>query len=207
MENTIVTLRSENMKLTDGSISVAATYRTVGKNCPSNCTFLNGALKNSCYAMRSYVGMIQRRAKGKHNSLDIVANSDVNLIRHCVSGDAFKNDKLDKSYLKEVFGFHKSNPLKVGWFYTHNIKAFIQAKIKPRTVPQNLTILASCDNDDQIKLAKKHNFRYTRVVNEWGTLAKGEARCRYQLDKTTCSKCRLCFSPEKRIKGIVFKKH
>ena len=91
--------------------------------------------------------------------------------------------------------------------YCHKISSFIKAKIKPRFVPKNLHIIASCDTEDQIKEAKKHGYKYARVVKEWDTVRKNEVRCRYQLDGTNCSNCRLCFSNDKRIRGIIFKQH
>ena len=110
MENTLVILRSQNVKLTDGNISVAATYRVVGKSCPQNCQFLN----KKCYAQRGLVRFNQFRAKKRNDSLDQLAKSDVGLVRWNVSGDIFKNNRLDKPYLKEIFDFHKQNPLKIG---------------------------------------------------------------------------------------------
>ena len=203
MNQTIVAVFSENRKLTDRTTGVSATYRPVGAGrdgtCPKCAMFNNG-----CYAQKGFSNIQSENSKRFNADLEKVSAAKVKFLRLNVTGDFFTRGRLDKGYLKNIFEFAKKNPSITIWGYSHAIKSFIKAKVK---VPKlkNLSIRASCDSPEDVKLAKRHGWRYSRVVDAWGKLAKGEARCRAQLDKTPCVKCGLCWDDS--IKGIVFKKH
>lgn len=195
--------RSENRKLTDGRISVAATYRAVGPTCPKDCGFLG----KGCYAQRGPVHFQQARARGRHDTLEAIAETDVKLVRHHVSGDLFRGDKLDIPYLESVIDFHRRNPSIQGWTYTHRWRDLHQAGYRPKKMPRNLAILASCDNVKQMREARRAGWPTARVAEERADRLPGEAVCRYQLDGTTCSRCKLCWEADPKVKGIMFLRH
>lgn len=195
--------RSENRKLTDGRISVAATYRATGPTCPQDCALLGAG----CYAQRGFVGIQQGRAKDRHDNLDAIAETDVKLVRHHISGDVFKNDRLDAPYLESIIDFHKKNPSIQGWMYTHRWKDLHAAGYRSKKLPGNLAILASCDTVKQMREARRAGWPTARVAEKKADRLDGEAVCRHQLDGTTCSHCKLCWDADPKVKGIMFIRH
>jgi hypothetical protein len=200
----IVVTRSENRKLSDGRVGVAATYRQVGPTCPQNCSLLN----HGCYAQRHHVARLQRRSRKRHDSLDVIAETDTRLVRHHVSGDFYRaGDKLDVPYLESVLRFHWMNPTIQGWTYTHRWRDLHVAGYKPKTFPRNLAILASCDTLKDARAAQRAGWITARVIDKKSDRKKLEAVCRFQIDKTPCSKCKLCWTPHENLKSIAFIKH
>lgn len=197
----MVITRSENRKLSDGRIGVAATYRPVGPTCPSECSLLGAG----CYAQKANVGLHQKRSGQRHDSLNDVLVTDTKLIRHHVSGDFFKSNRLDVTYLESVIRFHWINPDIQGWTYTHRWKDLHTAGYRPKKMPPNLAILASCDTLKDMRAAKRAGWRTARVADH-EERKPGEAICRYNLDHTPCSSCKLCWTDDTRVTGILFKR-
>jgi hypothetical protein len=210
--------KSKNAKLG----LIAATYRQVGPNCPQSCP----ALGRWCYAMRGYVGMIQARASDVRRSLraGFDALDGVKVVRHLVSGDAFRQDGrsarhggnrtiFDRQYVRELFAFHKRNPSTVGWGYTHDADAWDTAGCGPETFPDGLEFLASCDTKREAKRLRAAGWRTARVTERLDR-DKCEIYCPIDLAKhrgaevkTDCDQCRLCPDAEKAGgKSIIFLK-
>jgi hypothetical protein len=199
----MVITRSENRKLTDGKIGVAATYRPTGPTCPSECSLLN----NGCYSQRHLVHIQQRRSRQRHDDLGKIAETDTKLVRHHVSGDLFLKNHLDVPYLESVLRFHWMNPDIQGWTYTHRWRDLHVAGYKPKTHPPNLAILASVDSTKEMRAARRAGWITARVADHKSDRLRLEAVCLYQLNKTPCAKCRLCWSGHPLVKGIMFLKH
>jgi hypothetical protein len=183
---------SGNAKLGPG---VAATYRPVGETCPQDCTLLG----NGCYAQRARVNIAQRRSAYETATLDKAAGAP--LIRHHVSGDAFRADKLDRGYVRSLFSWHKRAAQKhtIGWTYTHRAQDWTDAGYGPETHPEKLAVLASCADKKTARSLRKIGWRTARV-SEKRDADKGEVYCPYDFakdsgtaPKTNCAKCRKCF--------------
>lgn len=205
MKCTIVTPFSENRKLTDKTVAVASTTRIVGPTCPSNCKMLKD---RSCYAMKGYPGIHQRRAKDIHDDLQVVADKGVKHLRLNVSGDFFWKGRFDKVYVNQTISFAKKNGKITIWGYTHCWKSFDKHNIEHKNI-NNLTILASCDTLDDTKKARENGWLTARVVESFDNveLLPGEAKCLNQTVGTTCVKCGICFNKHPNFKGVVFRKH
>lgn len=196
-----VTTRTENRKLSDGKIGVAATYRPVGLTCPQECPLL----ERICYALKGNVAIHQKRARFSNDSLDIIAETDTKLVRHNVSGDLFLENKLDLEHIESVFQFHRDHPDIQGWLYTHRALELSFSGYGPEHHPKNLMLIASCETLEDAIALQASGWRTARVAAHEDR-KPGEVICRYNLDKTPCSKCKLCWSTDPRIKGILFKK-
>jgi len=164
-------------------------------------------LNAGCYSQKGPVNIHQKRSSVRHDKLEEIAEHGVKLVRHVVSGDFFKDDILDVPFVEYVIRFHIEHPDIQGWGYTHRWTAFNEAGFSPDKMPPNLTILASCDSVTEARLAVRAGWRTARVAAKWEERLAAEARCRYQLDGTVCSECELCWKPDKRVKGILFKRH
>lgn len=202
MKCTIVVPFSQNQKLTDKTIAVAATMRAVGDTCPMSCQYLG----NGCYAQKGNVNIAQNRAKSINGDLQVVADKGVKYFRLNVSGDFFWKGRFDNVYFNEVRKFSENNPSIKIWFYSHAVKSFLGMG---KSKLGNLFGWLSCDTMKQVKQARKAGWRTARVVNSFDglKLLKGEFKCRNQLDGTTCVKCGLCFSDNAKLRGVVFRKH
>ena len=194
-------------------LGVAATYRPVGETCPQDCTLLhkrNDAgevqyddagkpLSGGCYAQRARVNLAQRRSAHETATLDKAAGAP--LIRHHVSGDAFRRDKLDKMYVRSLFAWHKRSSQRhtIGWTYTHRAQDWTDAGYGPETHPEQIAVLASCADKKTARSLRKIGWRTARVSEERDA-EKCEEYCPYDLakdagvvPKTNCAKCRKCF--------------
>ena len=206
----VVVVNTGNAKLGPG---VAATYRPVGETCPQDCTLLHkrndageiqydddgNPLPGDCYAERGRVNIAQRRAAYETATLDKAAGAP--LIRHHVSGDAFRKDRLDKMYVRSLFAWHKRAAQKhtIGWTYTHRAQDWTDAGYGPETHPERLAVLASCADKKTARSLRKIGWRTARV-SEKRDADKGEVYCPYDFakdegvaPKTNCAKCRKCF--------------
>lgn len=148
---------SRNGKLGD---DIAATYRPVGLTCPSTCAFLG----NGCYAEKGNVGIHQRKTVDDRDALEKALSSGRKILRHHVSGDFFKDDELDVEYLESLIAFHRKFDWMLGFTYTHNIRAFVEAGYTADKLPPNLIILASCDSPDMASWAERGGYRTARVA-------------------------------------------
>ena|SRR3990167_10224170 len=201
-----IVTNSQNRKLGD---TVISTYRQVGATCPSSCALLG----KGCYAQKGFTRISSDRSANSNDSFDLINKSGKTLVRHHVSGDVFKDNQIDKEYISNLINFHKNNKNKIGWLYTHDIKAWVKAGFSSEKIPDNLTVIASCDNQEQIDYATKNNFRYSRVTTE-KKLNQNEKLCPFdaalqskKIDdiKVNCQSCGLCFKQNKT--NIVFLKH
>jgi len=189
---------------------VAATYRQVGPTCPSSC----GLLGNGCYAERGRVGIHQRATGADHvGDLDEAAGMD--LLRHMVAGDWFRQwgrwKRLDVAYVLRVIEWHREQPRTQGWSYTHDFEAWDRAGVGPSSGlwPSNFMVLASCETKDAARRAKAAGWKTARVVEDQDTDGRdpGEVYCPYDKAKhsqrggakstpdVTCRTCRLCWEP------------
>jgi len=209
--NLLVAPLSENRKIG----GAACTYRPIGESgcgtCPSSC-----GIKDLCYAKMGVTRFTEIRSKDRMGDLEEIARFNRTLVRHHVSGDCFKEDRLDSPYVAMLIRFHEAHPEITGWLYTHNIRAWDEAGFTSDTIPDNLVVLASCDDAQDVEYAKLHGWRYARIVLSEsapdGKLEENEVYCPYDKQKdhgkliddikVTCTRCRLCFGPHPF--GIVF---
>lgn len=183
--------------------AMAATYRPVGDTCPSTCFLLDAG----CYAQKGNVNIHQNRSADDFHELDRALSGGTGYVRHHVSGDFFKGDKLDTEYLDYVISWHRANPSVHGYAYTHRILDIIEAGYTADTLPTNLVLMASLNPEqyhDETVLNAIHaaGYRYTRIAdNERDALLSKrshEAVCPEQLARPranlniTCLSCKLC---------------
>lgn len=216
---------SDNAKLGCG---VATTYRSVGDaaqedgTCPSGCMLLR---KRKCYTMDGRANIWQRRAKEKRDDVAMLGRKGARYVRLHTTGDWFKFDpdaplgySLDWEYFRDVRDWALANPHVQIWTYCHDIKTFLMGWAQHEChadLPRNLTIVASCDTEEDRAYAKKHFFRTARVIEEPSDIAEGEVFCPYDKAlrhgktskqiKVRCISCQLCFNSGKQ--DIAFLRH
>ncbi len=188
---------------------MANVYRTVGVTCPSSCPLL----ERGCYAKRWPVALHSKRAQ--ENTLDFKAflsrvrkENPSKIVRLNVSGDVFLNDEVDTEFLNELIDGAKNNPDITIYGYTHGFEKVHQAGFTPDKFPDNLTLLASVDSEEEAAKAKSLGWKYARVERDYDKKAgKDEVLCpidaakaKGKEPKTTCATCKLCF--DKRYEGI-----
>lgn len=211
MQSTLlISTESANRKLGE----VNATYRPVGVTCPSNCELLPQH-KGGCYANRGTTGFQAIASKRRNDDFSRLLTSDRKLTRHHVSGDVFNDSgELDIFYVQELIRFYRNNPDHSGWLYTHNIVKWDNAGFTCDKIPQNLTVLASCDHPGEVEYAKENGWKYARVT-ETEAIDTGEAFCPIDrmkshgatfadIDNVNCKSCKICFSPKFQQINIVF---
>lgn len=203
MRRLLIAGRSGNGKL---GLGVVATYRPVVDTCPNSCPLAG----KGCYAERSLVKMVSNRSRKRADALEEMDGAP--LIRHHVSGDVCYRDAqgkshIDKPYVLELIAWHTRNPNSVGWIYTHAAPELESAGFSPTCWPENLHVLASCNSLEESKRLQAAGWRTARV-SESLDRQRGEVYCPYDLtkkagdkQKTTCTKCRICFA---RKQNIVF---
>lgn len=209
MNNLLIALKSANSKLGD----VVATYRRVGPSCPQDCALLN----KGCYAQRGLTGLQSAKSEARTDDFAHILNGKRDLVRHHVTGDVFKNDKLDADYVSSLIKFHHENPRYTGWLYTHRIQAWDAAGFTADTIPSNLEVIASCDTEADVKYAVANGWKYARVTDDSDKLTENEGWC--PIDrlkaagqsvseiKITCQSCKLCWDKQYHQLNIVFRKH
>ena len=193
----IVERYSQNAKLG----GMGATYRKVGPTCPQSCPLLG----NGCYAQRNHVNIHQQRADKRQDSLDELCGLD--MVRHLVSGDAFKGNRLDRPFVRQLIDWHKDNPRTRGAIYTHRISSWTSAGFTPKTIPHNLAVLASVDSMAARRKANALGWRTARIIDYEHEVARGEILCPYDLYRRhlvrpnphTCRTCQLCWVGKKDI--------
>jgi len=175
-----------------------STYRSVGKNCPSDCSFLN----NGCYAQDGNVNIHQNRAKELENEAHLnsfllgyiyASKNDIPMRLH-TSGDFFYDDKLDVDYvqgIKEIIEacIEAGIPAPALWTYTHRkdegldcLREWISIRLSGFDGPMGAIVVDSYE---------EHKRK------------KGQFLCPNSIDKSiSCKSCTLCWT----IKGtVVFK--
>jgi hypothetical protein len=194
-------------------IGVGVTYRPVGPTCPQDCPLL----EKGCYAKRGMTVFAAKASTDCDHDLRDLADSPSDLVRHCISGDAFKDDELDEEYVDGVIEFHDTHDIE-GYMYTHRIKDWVDAGYSNGyNIPDNMTVVASVDSLEERRLAKLAGFKTARVIDEASEAVKGEVLCPFDKQvhdgvlvddiKTTCENCRMCFGKEHKRLDIAFIKH
>lgn len=196
----IVKAQTGNGKLGPGW---ACTYRPVGLTCPSTCPLFNAG----CYAQRWRVSTSARRSSAKSDSLAQLLGAP--LVRHLVSGDILdESGKVDREYWQHVCAFHRVSERSVGLLYTHAANRL--SKAQREMIPDNLSVLASCDDLDTAHKLQAEGWRTARVTESKRKEA-GEVFCPVDLQKhagkpvtSNCSNCRLCFETTSNIVFLKF---
>lgn len=196
MKNLHIVLRSENSK----TGPVAATYRPVGLTCPLDCDLLN----NGCYSQRGHANIQQNLAAMYRDNFEKL--SEIELVRHQVSGDAFIEDELDRVYVEQLILFHYAHPKVMGWGYTHRHEDWDEVGYSPNIFPPNLRILASVDTLGDARYAWSSGWQTARVIDSVEEKHASEIFC--PIDKAkflrkkirlTCKSCTLCWTQTKNI--------
>jgi hypothetical protein len=206
----LIALKSANAKLGD----VVATYRPVGETCPQSCSLLN----NGCYAQRSFTALQSKRSKDRDDVIETILKGKRRIIRWNVSGDAFRDDKLDVEFVQQVVDFHKEHQEFKGWMYTHRIQDWDKAGFVSSSIPENLQVIASVDTEQDIQYCIKNGWKYATVTQEYDKkLVNGEVWCPIDKQKhngkswddvsLTCQSCELCWHKDHKAKNIVFSQH
>lgn len=184
---------------------VWTTYRTLTMNketpdgtCPTECPLLT-----KCYAACGKVYMNHLLAKKRNDNVAKWMSNVVphgSLIRHLVSGDFFCNNKLDRTFVRELIAGHKANPKTIGWSYTHGFR-----RIKHQTLNKlpNLVVNASCETDNDVREALSKGWDAVQVVAQ--DAPKVTYKDGYKLlvcpaqttehlgnKQITCATCKLC---------------
>lgn len=195
--------------------SMAATYRPVGVTCPQDCDLL----QKLCYAKKGPASIHQRKSATDYHEMNRVFEKDADMVRHHVGGDFFINDELDTDYLDYIISWHRANPRVHGYTYTHRILDLINAGYTADTLPTNLSIMASLNEnqwgDDAIRArVEAAGYRYTRVTmtrqDALTSKRRGEVVCPHQLQeprtnrRITCKTCKLCVFAKT---NVIFIKH
>ena len=197
-----VVANGSNAKLGAG---VATTYRPVGITCPKSCPLLG----NGCYAQSGNVAIHARRSE--HDKHELHKATGNTLVRHFVSGDAFKSTAdnrrvVDRRLLRDMIGLHESASWLQGWGYTHDAERLDRAGFGPDNMPDNLTLLASCHTAKEKQEHNARGWQTARVISEKHERLPDEVLCPHDLAKRegkpaeqriTCARCRLCFDGKK----------
>lgn len=226
MNGAIYVSNSGNSKIS-GSNKVDATYTSIQATCPNTC-----ALKNeACYAELSFTGIQSKRlnreaegmtplqvARSEAKAIDnayqggpIPANRDM---RVHVAGDS--RTVTGTRIINKAVGRWKKRGGGDCWSYTHAWKSV------HRKEWSNISILASIDNVDDAKLARKQGYAPAIVVAEFkdskafnikGSKVKWipcPAQTKPGGKEVSCVDCRLCFKSDYLYQancGIAFAAH
>lgn len=149
------------------TVPVYATYLPVGPSCPDTCALLSGG----CYARIGNVGY--QNIKAHKDTFDpylwgLNLPHGV-LIRWNVSGDVVGPE--GPQYRDAIKRVHEERPDLQGWLYTH---AWQDTAVQEwvRNLPSNVTVVASCDTENDVIGALLAGFRTYSIVQP-GT-EKGE---------------------------------
>ena len=191
----IVERYSQNAKLG----GMGATYRKVGFSCPQSCPLLG----NGCYAERGRVALHAHRAEDRDDSFNELCGLD--MVRWMVSGDVFTRNRIDRSLVNRINGFHLDNPRTHGALYTHRAESWTRAGFTPEVIADNLSVLASVDSPGARRKAKALGWRTARVIAGPEDRNRAEMLCPYDLARHqgakpnphTCRLCRACWPGRK----------
>lgn len=195
-------LKSKNDKI--GEIS--ATYASIDGSCPSDCA-QKGA---GCYAQAGNVGIHSARLNAANKvrsrqdarevareearqiSAAIEAGKDVRPLRLHVSGDC-RTPSAAKA-LSKVAGKWRAG----AYTYTH-----AWHKV-PRAAWGNVSVLASVDRREDIKVAQARGYAVAIIVKEhsadgkaWDMDGTKVIPCPNQTRGVTCNACKLCMDSDK----------
>lgn len=213
---------SGNTKL-NGSQKVDATYASIKATCPDSCELKD----KGCYAQNSFVGMINnrmnRRAKG--NSPLETAKAEAKAIDQAYKGGAVPTGRFLRIHVAgdsrtragtKVLSKAVDRWKKRGggdcWSYTHAYRHV------PREMWSNVSILASVDTIEDVKVAREQGYAPAIVVpehiSEKAYLLPGIdvkwIPCPNQTRGIGCTDCRLCFDSNRLFEknmGIAFAVH
>lgn len=209
--------KTENKKLTGGRKDVAffATYRPVGKTCPSECPYLKENV--GCYAMEGRTALVARKSQGLSCDFLEYINSlpQKAVIRHNVSGDLFMDDAPDTEYISSMLEGHKTRPDVVGLGYTHGWRRLENHVVNGQN---NLTFNASTDSKEEAREALKKGWPTVMTVGKnaygRGLFDFGDfygVVCPAQTTKTSCAACMLCAKKNRTMRGkplvVLFRWH
>ena len=201
MTNAILVLKPSNSKLGN----VAATYSSIESSCPTDCSLKD----NGCYAQMGFVGIHTSKLNKKKATPKQVASEEAKLIKK-----AIKEEKNTKPLRIHVAGDCRTNEAakmvsnatkewghKV-WSYTHAWKTVA------RSSWGTVSVLASVDNVNELKLARRKGYAPAIVVRNFLSKKAYEFHgfklipCPNQThENITCEKCKLCWN-DKKLKSL-----
>jgi hypothetical protein len=188
-----------------------ATYREVGATCPASCPLLNAG----CYAQGGPTGIHARR--GSYDATDgtryrawVDALPYGATVRLHVSGDVMmpRDDgttAVDTAYLGDIVAAAHARPDVTVYGYTHAWRDINRAAYD---MPPNLTINASCDDDDAVAEARAAGWDTTTVVPSDTAWRRNGSTvvCPNQTIGLSCAECKLCMR-SKRTLTVAFRAH
>jgi hypothetical protein len=180
---------------------MAATYRTLD-SCPDQCCFKG----NGCYAHGRIFALAKKWGRQEAQVLkglfySLRANAK---IRHHVSGDITKGNRIDRAYVGLLARLARARPDLQHILYTH---AWKQIRRNPFPFVAN----ASCETAEDIKRAVAKGFEAVIVLKDendpiLGTTIAGKKviRCPEEcISGVTCASCMLCSRTRKSIVAFV----
>lgn len=191
------------------------TYRPVGLSCPKTCALLD----SGCYAQKGRVNMVQVRAETvlsrDLSSAGLAMMTAANMAkpgpaRLHVSGDLLKDGTLDLDYIKGLAEIAPKvssvSPVKA-YGYTH-AKGEEARKAISELKAAGIVIRPSLDDKPApggAFVAKKNfsNFLELKMANPGVPMAK----CREQLDGTSCANCGICYEEKYDKVCVIFAQH
>lgn len=191
------------------------TYRPVGASCPKTCALLG----EGCYAQKGRVNMVQVRAEVNLakdlSSAGLAMATAANMAkpgpaRLHVSGDLLKNGELDQDYIDGLVEMapkvSSESPVKA-YGYTH-AKGEEARKAISRLKSAGIVIRQSLDDKPApggAFVAEKNfsNFIELKMANPGVPMAK----CREQVDGTSCANCGICYEEKYDKVCVIFAKH
>jgi hypothetical protein len=213
MNGVTYVINSHNGKLSNDN-SVDATYVSMKSSCPKSC-----AIKGECYAKQGFCNYTATRLDNETNvsaleiarfeakAIDEIEKPNKYLRLH-VMGDSrtIKGSCLINSAVKRWI----SRGGEICWSYTHCWQNI------PRSIWNNVSMLASIDSIDQIDQARKQGYVPALVVpehlNAKPYMLNGVKwiPCPSQIKGIHCSECKLCFKANllfENNNGIAFAAH
>jgi hypothetical protein len=214
MQGLLVTQKpSRNEKLTGGrdDVQFYATYRAVGRSCPTDCVLLN----NGCYAQGGNVNLHQRErvseTDGEIFAREIDRIPSGSVVRLHVSGDVMRDQGLngstavDTDYLQAIVDTARARPDITFYGYTH---AWKRINRNAYAWPDNLTLNASVDRPEDMQDAVSAGWPITTVVpsdTEWKRQGDTVV-CPAQTSGLSCAECMLCAKPKRSLR-VAFRAH
>jgi hypothetical protein len=213
MDGAIYVSDSGNTKIM-GTKKVDATYVSIKASCPKDCPLMG----EGCYAQLSYVGMTTVRLDDEAAGFSPLqaARSEARCIDECYKGGAVPTGRDMRLHVagdsRTLAGTRIiNNAIKrwkkrgggACWSYTHAWKNV------PRQEWNNVSILASVSNVEEVSLAREQGYAPAIVVSEHVSdkayLLKGSdvkwIPCPAQTRDVGCSDCRLCFDANRLFDG------
>lgn len=222
MRGVIYTSDSKNSKIS-GNKKVDATYASIKATCPDTCELKN----EGCYAQSSFVGMVNARMnrRARQDSALDLARSEAKCIDESYDGEEVPEGRALRIHVAGDSTLRAGTKLianavarwkKRGggdvWSYTHS-----HANV-PRAMWGSVSVLASVDNIEQVKAARKMGYAPAIVVpvhksDRAYTLEGSSVKwipCPNQTRDVSCVDCRLCFDANRLFEnnmGIAFAAH